>query len=109
MSFTKRWDKINNWLTFGSFTFMFDNWFNWFNKKPTIKEFNFFTITWDTGAWWGSETERVNNNVLQGNISHFFQVVFLGFGIRINWKRNTIIVLPNFEEILTATKKEALP
>ena len=95
------WDKINHWLKIGNITLMFGDWFGWLTTKPTIKQFNFFTITWDTGAWWGLETKKAEKRTLQGNVNHFFQIVVLGIGLRINWKRKTTVFLPNFKKLIS--------
>jgi len=94
-----KWDSINHWLHIGRVTLMFGDWFGWFASN-NIREFNFFTITWDTGAWWGFETEENKDTpehmIREGDVTHFFQIVILGIGVRVEWKRKTTVVMPRF-------------
>jgi hypothetical protein len=105
------YDKCNSWLYIGDyFILMFDNWMNWFKPSyyPVIREWNFFQIMWDNGAWWGFDLDekedikvpRMNGKYIEneefnkrtGYLSCFVQIIILGIGIRFNYKRWMAVV-----------------
>jgi hypothetical protein len=99
------WDSCNKWLYLGPdqsarVVIQFDNWLGWKSSGPylTIRQWTAFEIMWDNGAWWASDLRPVawdkeRSTEWAGLLNCFVQVIILGIGIRVYYKRTGKVVM----------------
>jgi len=98
------WDKCNKWLYLGPdqcarVVIQLGDWLGWGRSShPNIRQWTLFEVMWDNGAWWASDLrptrwDRGMATLWEGDLNCFVQVIFLGVGIRVYYKRRMKVII----------------